>query len=144
MLEQRLPWRQSLPKIEFKGTYRLRRKTGKSYGSGHTDSVGDALFLFFLVWPAESGGYFPTRSNSIINDYARHFQPDGLCTNGKQRQIRDYNLGQNKQQTPTPPYPTPLENQGWSRAKGKNAPFSHFWFGGRGGFLGFPFVCSRL
>jgi len=26
--------------------------------------------------------------------------------------------------TPSPP------NQGWSRAKGKNAPFSHPWFGG--------------
>ena len=40
-----------------------------------------------------------------------------------------YNLGQNKmeQQTPIPP------NQGWSRARGKNAPFSHPWFGGEGG-----------
>ena len=39
-----------------------------------------------------------------------------------------YNLGQNKmeQQTPIPP------NQGWSRAMGKNAPFSHPWFGGEG------------
>ena len=40
-----------------------------------------------------------------------------------------YNLGQNKmeQQTPSPP------NQGWSRTKGKNAPFSHHWFWGEGG-----------
>ena len=40
----------------------------------------------------------------------------------------NYNLGQNKmeQQTPSPP------NQGWSRAKRKNAPFSHLWFGGEG------------
>ena len=38
------------------------------------------------------------------------------------------NLGQNKmeQQTPIPP------NQGWSRAKRKNAPVSHLWFGGEG------------
>ena len=28
--------------------------------------------------------------------------------------------------------PSPL-NQGWRRAKGKNAPFSHPWFGGEGG-----------
>ena len=28
---------------------------------------------------------------------------------------------------PSPP------NQGWRRAKGKNAPFSHPWFGGKGG-----------
>ena len=37
-----------------------------------------------------------------------------------------YNLGQNKmeQQIPIPP------NQGWRRKKGKNAPFSHPWFGG--------------
>ena len=37
-----------------------------------------------------------------------------------------YNLGQNKMncKRPSPP------NQGWSRAKGKNAPFSHPWFGG--------------
>ena len=42
-----------------------------------------------------------------------------------------YNLGQNKieQQTPTPPPP----NQGWSRAKGKNVPFSHLWLWGEGG-----------
>ena len=32
-----------------------------------------------------------------------------------------------EQQPPIPP------NQGWSRAKGKNAPFSHPWFGGEGG-----------
>ena len=38
---------------------------------------------------------------------------------------------------PSPP------NQGWSRAKGKNAPFSHPWFGGRGG-LGFPFILSKI
>ena len=41
-----------------------------------------------------------------------------------------YNLGQNKmeKQIPIPP------NQGWRRAKDKNAPFSHPWFGGeRGG-----------
>ena len=52
---------------------------------------------------------------------------------------RSYNLGQNKmeQQTPIPP------NQGWSRAMGKNAPFSHPWFGGRGG-LGFPFIFAIL
>lgn len=25
----------------------------------------------------------------LLNDYARHFQPDGSCKNGKQRQIRD-------------------------------------------------------
>ena len=33
-----------------------------------------------------------------------------------------------EQQTPIPPPPHP-PNQGWSRAKGKNAPFSHPWFG---------------
>ena len=40
---------------------------------------------------------------------------------------------------PSPP------NQGWSRAKGKNAPFFHPWFrgGGRGG-LGFPFILSKI
>ena len=40
-----------------------------------------------------------------------------------------YNLGENKmeQQTPIPP------NQGWRRAKGKDAPFSHPWFGEGGG-----------
>ena len=26
----------------------------------------------------------------LLNDYARHFQPDGSCKNGKQRQIRDW------------------------------------------------------
>ena len=31
-----------------------------------------------------------------------------------------------------PPSPPP-PNQGWSRAKGKNAPFSHPWFGGERG-----------
>ena len=51
-----------------------------------------------------------------------------------------YNLGQKKmeQQTPIPP-----PNQGWRRAKGKNAPFSHPWFGGEGG-LGFPFILSKI
>ena len=42
---------------------------------------------------------------------------------------------------PSPP------NQGWSRAKGKNAPFSHLWFGGRGGGgggLGFHLFCPRF
>ena len=40
---------------------------------------------------------------------------------------------------PSPP------NQGWSRAKGKNAPFFHPWFGGEGGGgLGFPFVLSKI
>ena len=29
------------------------------------------------------------------------------------------------------PHP-PAPNQGWSRAKGKNAPFPHLWFGGKG------------
>ena len=38
---------------------------------------------------------------------------------------------------PSPP------NQGWRRAKGKNAPFSHPWFRGRGG-LGFPFILSKI
>ena len=40
-----------------------------------------------------------------------------------------YNLGQNKmeKQIPIPP------NQGWRRAKDKNAPFSHPWFGGGAG-----------
>ena len=41
-----------------------------------------------------------------------------------------------------PPSPS---NQGWSRApdEGKNAPFSHPWFGGRGG-LDFPFILSKI
>ena len=37
-------------------------------------------------------------------------------------------------------------NQGWSHTKGKNAPFSHPWFGGGvggGGGLGFPFILSK-
>ena len=40
-----------------------------------------------------------------------------------------YNLGQEKieQKTPAPPPPPPTPNQGWSRAKGKNPPFSQFW-----------------
>ena len=42
-----------------------------------------------------------------------------------------------EQQTPIPP------NQGWTRAKGKNAPFSHPWFRGEGG-LGFPFIVSKI
>ena len=42
-----------------------------------------------------------------------------------------------EQQTPIPP------NQGWSRAKGINAPFSHPWFGRRGD-LGFPFILSKI
>ena len=52
-----------------------------------------------------------------------------------------HNLGQKKmeQQTPIPP-----PNQGWRRAKGKNAPFSHPWFGGEGGGLGFPFILSKI
>ena len=39
------------------------------------------------------------------------------------------NFVQNKmeQETPIPP------NQGWSRVKGKNAPFTHPWLGGMGG-----------
>ena len=46
-----------------------------------------------------------------------------------------------EQQTPIHP-----PNQGWSRAKGKNAPFSHTWFGeeGGGGGLGFPFILSKI
>ena len=32
---------------------------------------------------------FPRDQIQLLNDYARHFQPDGLCKNGKQRQIRD-------------------------------------------------------
>ena len=40
MLEKRFPWRQSLPKIEFKGTYRLNE--------GKLEN-GDTVFLFFLV-----------------------------------------------------------------------------------------------
>lgn len=32
---------------------------------------------------------FPQGQIQLINDYARHFQPDGLGKNGKQRQIRD-------------------------------------------------------
>ena len=43
-----------------------------------------------------------------------------------------------EQQTPIHP-----PNQGWSRAKGKNAPFSHTWFGEEGG-LGFPFILSKI
>ena len=31
------------------------------------------------------------------------------------------------------PHPPPPPRQGWRRAKGKNAPFSHPWFGGEGG-----------
>ena len=38
---------------------------------------------------------------------------------------------------PSPP------NQGWRRAKSKNAPFSHPWFEGEGG-LGFPFILSKI
>ena len=51
-----------------------------------------------------------------------------------------YNLGQNKmeKQIPIPP------NQGWRRAKDKNAPFSHPWFGGGRGGLGFPFILSKI
>ena len=47
---------------------------------------------------------------------------------------------QNKmeQQTPIPP------NQRWSRAKGKNTPFSLPWFGRGEGGLGFPFVLSKI
>ena len=54
--------------------------------------------------------------------------------------VQECNLGQNKmeQQTPSPP------NQGWRRAKGKNAPFSHPWFGGGEGGLGFPFILSKI
>ena len=37
-------------------------------------------------------------------------------------------------------HPSP-QNQGWSRAKGKNAPFFHPWFGGG---LGFPFILSKI
>ena len=52
-------------------------------------------------------------------------------------------LAQNKmeQQTRSPP------NQGWSRTKGRYAPLSHIWFGGRrggGGGLGFPFILSKI
>ena len=50
----------------------------------------------------------------------------------RQKQIlhgKSYNLGQNKMERQTPILP----NQGWSRAKGKNAPFSHPWFGREGG-----------
>ena len=32
---------------------------------------------------------FPQGQIQLTNDYARHFQPDGLCKNGKQRHIRD-------------------------------------------------------
>ena len=40
---------------------------------------------------------------------------------------------------PSPP------NQGWSRAKGKNVPFSHPWFGGGGeGGLCLPFILSKI
>ena len=38
---------------------------------------------------------------------------------------------------------SPAPNQGWSRGKGKNAPFSHLWFWGRGG-QGFPFILSKI
>ena len=49
-------------------------------------------------------------------------------------------LAQNKmeQQSRSPP------NQGWSRTKGRYAPFSHIWFGGRRGGLGFPFILSKI
>ena len=40
-----------------------------------------------------------------------------------------------------PPLPPPPPNQGWSGAKGKNATFSHPWFGGG---LGFPFILSKI
>ena len=39
-----------------------------------------------------------------------------------------------------PPFPP---SQGWSRAKGKNAPFFHPWFGEEGG-LDFPFILSTI
>ena len=32
---------------------------------------------------------FPQGQIQLINDYARHFQPVGLCKSGKQRHIRD-------------------------------------------------------
>ena len=54
-----------------------------------------------------------------------------------------YNLGQNKMEQQTPIPTSQKKNQGWRRAKGKNAPFSHPWFGGEGG-LGFPFILSKI
>ena len=44
-----------------------------------------------------------------------------------------------EQQTPIPP-----PNQGWSRVKGKNAPFSHPWFGGGIGVCCSILFCPRL
>ena len=56
-----------------------------------------------------------------------------------------YNLGQNKMEQQTPIPTSQKKNQGWRRAKGKNAPFSHPWFGGEGGGgLGFPFIFSKI
>ena len=40
--------------------------------------------------------------------------------------------------------PSSSPNQEWSRAKGKNAPFSHPWFGRGEGGLGFPFILSKI
>ena len=42
------------------------------------------------------------------------------------------------------PHPPPPPRQGWRRAKGKNAPFSHPWFGGGRGGLGFPLILSKI
>ena len=39
--------------------------------------------------PLRAEAICPQGQIQLINDYARHFQPDGLCKNGKQRQIRD-------------------------------------------------------
>ena len=54
--------------------------------------------------------------------------------------IQSVSKNKMEQQTPIPP-----PNQGWSRAKARDAPFFHPWFGGRwgGGVLDFPSVFSN-
>ena len=68
------------------------------------------------------GGGATTRNTSALRRLTLRGPYNGMP-------LLSYNLGQNKmeQQIPIPP------NQGWSRAKGKNAPFFHPFLGGGGG-----------
>lgn len=80
---------------------------------------------------------FPQGQIQLLNDYARHFHPDGWCKNGKQRQIRDWGPTTLDRINGTAnPHPTPTPSKSRMKPReveGKNAPFSHFWFGGEEG-----------
>lgn len=88
--------------------------------------------------PLRAEAVCPQGQIQLTNDYARHFQPDGLCKNGKQRQIRDWGpttldrINGTAKPHPTPPHPTPLSKSRMKPREGQKRTIFPFLIWGVG------------